>query len=200
MWIVKLGGSLAADPLLRDWLDMLSDCGRGRVVIVPGGGPFADRVREAQQHWDFDDGAAHRMAILAMDQYGQMLVALCPALTPAASPDQLFAVLKEAGVAVWLPSAMLGAGDAVPQDWSVTSDSLAAWLAQQISAQALVLVKSCAVPADGASSEELADLGVVDPSFPEFARRGCFANFILNRTQPARLRQMLLEWNPATAR
>jgi hypothetical protein len=62
-----------------------------------------------------------------------------------------------------------------------------------------VLVKSCAVPADGASSEELADLGVVDPSFPEFARRGCFASFVLNCTQPARLRQLLLEWNPATA-
>jgi aspartokinase-like uncharacterized kinase len=199
MWIVKLGGSLAADPLLRDWLDMLADCGRGRVVIVPGGGPFADRVREAQQHWDFDDGAAHRMAILAMEQYGHMLVGLCPALTPATGTEQLFAVLKGAGVAVWLPSAMLGAGDAVPQDWSVSSDSLAAWLAQQLSAQALVLVKSCSVPADGASSEELARLGVVDTAFPEFVRRGCFASFVLERTQPDRLRQMLLEWNPATA-
>jgi aspartokinase-like uncharacterized kinase len=198
MWIVKLGGSLAADPLLVDWLNMLADCGRGRLVVVPGGGPFAERVREAQQHWDFDDAAAHRMAILAMEQYAHMLAALCPALTPAATRHRIFAVLKGAGVAVWLPSGMLGAaGDAVPQDWTVTSDSLAAWLAQQLSAQALVLVKSCGVPAGGA--DDLARLGVVDSAFPEFVRRGCFASFVLDRTQPEQLGRMLNEWNPAAA-
>lgn len=195
MWIVKLGGSLAGDPLLPDWLDMLSDCGRGRVVIVPGGGPFADRVREAQQHWEFDDAAAHRMSILAMEQYGHMLVGLCPALTPAAAPSRLFAVLKGAGVAVWLPSLMLADAEAVPQNWSITSDSLAAWLAQQISAQALVLVKSCPVPQQ-ADSTELARLGIVDPAFPEFTRRGCFASYVMSPDDGPRLRQMLLESNP----
>ncbi len=43
------------------------------------------------------------------------------------------------------------------------------------------------------------------PSYYEFAthteyvRRGCFASFVLERTQPDKLRQMLLERNPATA-
>ena len=38
------------------------------MVIVPGGGAFADQVRLAQQHWQFDDKTAHSMAILAMQQ------------------------------------------------------------------------------------------------------------------------------------
>lgn len=193
MWVVKLGGSLAADPMLRDWLDMLADSGRGRVIVVPGGGPFADRVREAQHHWEFDDRAAHRMAILAMEQYAVMLAALCPALTPAATQDGLFAALKKAGVGVWLPAAMLHEEPAIAQDWSVTSDSLAAWLASRLNAQYLALVKSCELPPDGTASEELVRLGVVDAAFPRFVRQGCFRAYTLSRSEPARLRRMLVE-------
>ena len=200
MWIVKLGGSLAADPLLKDWLEMLADCGRGRVIVVPGGGPFTDRVREAQVHWGFDDWAAHRMAILAMEQYGMMLAALCPALAPAASQDTLYAVLKRAGVAVWLPYAMLSADAGIEEDWSVTSDSLAAWLAQRINAQYLVLVKSCELPLGETGTEELAQLGIVDAAFPQFVRRGCFAAFLLNKAEPHRLRRMLIEGSPREIR
>jgi aspartokinase-like uncharacterized kinase len=49
----------------------------------------------------------------------------------------------------------------------VTSDSLAAWLATELAADALVLVKSVAV-ASGTSVEDLAREGVVDPLLPRF--------------------------------
>ena len=45
MWVVKIGGSLSHDPMLRKWLVELCEVGGGRVVIVPGGGDFADKVR-----------------------------------------------------------------------------------------------------------------------------------------------------------
>jgi 5-(aminomethyl)-3-furanmethanol phosphate kinase len=200
MWIVKLGGSLAADPLLKDWLEMLADCGRGRVIIVPGGGPFADRVREAQDYWGFDDGPAHHMATLAMEQYGLMLVALCPALVPAATRDALYAVLKRSGVAVWRPYPMLTEAGGIAENWSVSSDSLAAWLAQYLNAQYLVLVKSCELPPGQTRSEELAQLGIVDPAFPEFVRRGCFVAHVLNKAEPDRLRRMLVGETPGRFR
>ena len=38
------------------------------IVVVPGGGALADEVRAAQTKLGFGDGAAHRMALLAMDQ------------------------------------------------------------------------------------------------------------------------------------
>ena len=46
MWVVKIGGSLSHDPALREWLTQLWEVGGGRVVIVPGGGDFADTVRQ----------------------------------------------------------------------------------------------------------------------------------------------------------
>ena len=58
MWVVKIGGSLASDELLACWLDSLSCYGGGEVVIVPGGGPFAEQARISQQFWHIDDSAA----------------------------------------------------------------------------------------------------------------------------------------------
>jgi 5-(aminomethyl)-3-furanmethanol phosphate kinase len=63
--VIKLGGSFSADPMLKLWLDTIVEHGNGKVVIVPGGGPYADEVRAAQRCWHFDDAIAHRMALLA---------------------------------------------------------------------------------------------------------------------------------------
>ena len=78
MWVVKIGGSLSRDPLLKEWLQHLSEFGGGRVVIVPGGGGFADQAREHQAVWRFDDVAAHNMAVLGMAQYALMMQGLPP--------------------------------------------------------------------------------------------------------------------------
>ncbi len=83
--IVKLGGSLARSERLTAWLDSLAEAA-GEVVVVPGGGPFAERVREMQQRWRFDDPTAHHLALLAMEQFGRMLAVLRPGLAPADSP------------------------------------------------------------------------------------------------------------------
>ena len=64
--VIKLGGSHAFAPQLKDWIGAVA-AQAGRIVLVPGGGPFADAVRDAQARMGFDDGAAHRMALLAME-------------------------------------------------------------------------------------------------------------------------------------
>ena len=78
--IVKLGGSHALGPHLRGWLDAIA-ARAGSIVIVPGGGPFADAVRAAQGPMGFDDCAAHHMALMAMAQFGRALESLHPLLT-----------------------------------------------------------------------------------------------------------------------
>lgn len=181
MWVVKLGGSLASDPaLLRRWAEALAADGVGKVVVVPGGGPFADRVRESQDKLGFSDAVAHRMAILAMEQFGLMLAGLAPGLTPAATEDAIREVLRRGGVPVWLPAAMTVGRTDIPESWDVTSDSLAAWLARRLDAERLVLVKSCAVPQGEASPEELRRLGVVDAAFPDFMRGAGFSALALS--------------------
>jgi dihydroneopterin aldolase len=167
--VVKMGGSLAFAEELRDWLDALAACA-GRVVLVPGGGPFADAVREAQPRMGIDTRTAHHMALLAMEQYGVALVSLRPGLRLAASEAAIRSGLRENAVPVWSPSALVLADRDIPATWQVTSDSLAAWLAGRIGAGRVLLVKRIALPAGPIDPDDLAATGVVDPAFPRFLR------------------------------
>lgn len=196
MWVVKLGGSLAAANLLEDWLDLLRRHGAGRVVIVPGGGPFADQVRSAQDHWRFDDPVAHHMALLAMEQFALMLTGLRPDLVPVRSARAIQVALRGAGIPVWLPAAMLEHHPDVAQSWDVTSDSLAAWLAAQMGAQRLILVKSCARPMLEASVNELSRQGILDAAFPAFNARGRHRLCLLDKHDLLPMRDMLLDADP----
>jgi dihydroneopterin aldolase len=160
--IIKLGGSHAFSPTLRDWLDVIARSA-GHVVLVPGGGPFADAVRAAQPRMNFDDRAAHRMALLAMEQYGHALASLDDRLVPAADEDAIRHALAAHRVPVWMPDRMASEAPDIATTWDVTSDSLAAWLAVRLGAARLVLVKQVAV--DGSIDiAALSASGVVDPA------------------------------------
>jgi 5-(aminomethyl)-3-furanmethanol phosphate kinase len=140
---------------------------------VPGGGPFADQVRALQKRRRFDDGAAHHMALLGMEQYGRMLAALQPGLQPAASRADIVRARRAGRAAVWMPTRMVLADPAIAASWNITSDSLAAWLAGKLGATRLVLVKSVALADGSATASDLARRGIVDPAFPDyFARSG----------------------------
>lgn len=169
--IVKLGGSLAAAGTLQAWLDPVLAHGSGRCIIVPGGGDFAQGVRAAQQRLGFTDRTAHRMALLAMQQYALLLRELAPALRPCEDEGQIETALAAGGIALWLPSRMVEADPAIAESWDITSDSLAAWLARRVGATRLVLVKSAPAPDPPLSPERLAALGLVDAAFPRYAAR-----------------------------
>ncbi|MEK0083181.1 aspartate/glutamate/uridylate kinase [Benzoatithermus flavus] len=166
MWVVKLGGSLHDAPSLQAWLCRLVELPGPPRVVVPGGGPFADAVRELQPRLGFGDLPAHRMAILAMQQYGLHLQALEPRLDLAETEAELLA----ARAAVWLPWRLAGRDATLPASWDVTSDSLACWLAVRLGATALVLVKSAETPAGSHAPEALAAAGLLDPAFPGFVQ------------------------------
>lgn len=175
--VVKLGGSLLADPRLDEALRRLA---RPGVVIVPGGGVFADAVRAAQGPLRFDEAAAHAMAILAMAQTAHLLHSRCPALRLAATPARIAATLAAGQPACWQPT---GVPDA-EVGWHITSDSLAAWLARQLGAARLVLVKADGVPAAAVSEatdwQDWAARGWVDTAFAAMASR-CGAAVALYR-------------------
>lgn len=163
-WVIKLGGSLWASPLLPEWLVTLAAC---NVIIVPGGGLFADAVRNAQERWAFDDGVAHAMAISAMAQYGRMLQGLCGELWVANDCDALQHAHRLGHSVIWLPDARTLAATSIRASWDVTSDSLAVWLASQIRAEQLLLIKSGAIPAGRCNLTDLVADGWLDPAFPE---------------------------------
>jgi dihydroneopterin aldolase len=175
--VVKVGGSYAFSSALKSWIDAVAACA-GRVVVVPGGGPFAETVRVAQPKMGFDDRAAHEMALLAMEQYGCALASLGAGWRLAASAAAIQDVLRENGVPVWSPTPMLRDANDVPWSWDVTSDSLAAWLAGRIGAQRVLLVKQLEPPAGRLRAAALVADGIIDPAFPRFLRASGAQAFI----------------------
>jgi 5-(aminomethyl)-3-furanmethanol phosphate kinase len=164
--VVKLGGSLAFSDALKPWLDALHECA-GHVVVVPGGGPFADAVRGAQPKIGFDDRAAHHMALIAMEQYGRALVGLGNGLILAGSIAAIRRAVRDGHVPVWAPARMALCAKDIPSSWDMTSDSLAAWLAGKIGARCVLLVKQVDVSGP-LQLQDLVARGVVDPLFPRF--------------------------------
>lgn len=161
--VAKLGGSTAGCIEMEQWIAVLASAALP-LVVVPGGGPFADQVRLSQKQMHFSEAAAHEMAILAMDQFGIVIAERHPRFQPARSLYELEAILAEGGVPVWLPSQMTRTADIV-QSWDVTSDSLAAWLCRQIGSRHLLLCKQ--VDPEAQDLPALVDNGVVDAMLPE---------------------------------
>jgi len=191
MWIVKLGGSMVRDARLREWLQMLTEFGGGRVTVVPGGSIFADSVREMQAQWRFDDVVAHNMAVLAMAQTAHLLHGLEPRLVMATDDTQIRRALHAGRPALWLPFELLRDAPDALTTWDVTSDSLALWLALRLNAERLVVVKSC--PLDQALTlAELTATGVLDGRFPDWAHRASFPIEIVQIEEMTRVRDSLV--------
>jgi aspartokinase-like uncharacterized kinase len=192
MWVVKIGGSLSRDPLLKEWLTRLGELGGGRVVVVPGGGAFADEVRDQQAHWRFGDLPAHNMAVLAMAQYALMMQAIVPALALAANENDILRVLRQARVAVWIPFEALREESDQLTHWGVTADSLAAWLSNRLNAERLILVKSCAIDPHATLAQNIA-AGIVDERFGDFTRAAAYPIDLLSKHELPRMRELLLD-------
>ncbi|WNB74251.1 amino acid kinase family protein [Methylomonas koyamae] len=179
--VVKLGGSLletAALPLCLAAAMRLP----GLTVIVPGGGPFADQVRTAQRRYRFGEVAAHRMALLAMQQMAELMRGLCPELEIVSGAEAVAAAAIFAKTLVWVPQIAELDAAAIPASWDITSDSLAAWLAGRIAADTLVVVKSAPITA-GTAWPELQRQGILDPAFARFANAASFKITVVNKDE-----------------
>jgi aspartokinase-like uncharacterized kinase len=174
--VVKVGGSLmdTADEVMR-----ILAASPVPVLIVPGGGFFADGVR----YLGVDGTAAHWMAVAAMDQYGWFLSTFGVATDDACA-------MPEAGARIFLPYRVLRKVDPLPHSWTVTSDAISAWIAGMLGCS-LILLKSV----DGAMLDEgaLADIpkgmgtDVIDPCCRDVLRRYGVPAKIINGRCPDRL-------------
>jgi 5-(aminomethyl)-3-furanmethanol phosphate kinase len=167
--IVKLGGSLMATGRIGQIVNIVAGAPRP-VIVVPGGGEFADAVRAVQMRLKFPDQTAHRMAIYAMHQTGLLLASQNPRLTAVETQAAMRCALQNAQIPVWLPLRMADRDAAIPADWSITSDGLAARLGELMHASAVMLVKSRRVSRD-ATAVALAQADVVDPTFAKIVER-----------------------------
>ncbi len=110
------------------------------------------------------------MALLAMHQTALLMTEIQPTLVAAETLAAMRNAWKARRVAVWMPAKLCERDKRIPCDWSITSDGLAARLAERLGRVPVVLVKSRLV-ARGVSAAALAREGVVDPVFAEIQAR-----------------------------
>jgi aspartokinase-like uncharacterized kinase len=141
--VIKIGGGISALPgALQQVCGAVHAAAQNhRLLIVPGGGPFADAVRESQPRLGISDDAAHWMAILAMDQYAQLLADLIVGSVLLQEPGDIGTAVGPGRPGVLAPSRWMRSADVLPHSWDVTSDSIAAFIAGALDAERLILIK-----------------------------------------------------------
>jgi aspartokinase-like uncharacterized kinase len=150
------GGLLSGVENFEAVLSEISEASRSvPLLVVPGGGPFADAVREVDDLLSLPDEATHWMAVLAMDQYAHLIASRLPTGKLVVRSKEIETTLDERCIPVLAPYRWMREADPLPHSWDVTSDSISAWVAAQVGAGRLVLVKP-----PGASGP-----GIVDPCF-----------------------------------
>jgi aspartokinase-like uncharacterized kinase len=177
--VVKVGGSLLDWPGLPGRLaalleELRRDRPAARPILIAGGGAAADFVRVLDRVHGLGDPTAHRLAMHTLDLTAMLLAALQPDWLPVDRIEALGPAWDAGRVPVLVPRLILeeierAGQDPLPPSWDVTSDTIAARIAVHLEAETLILLKSAAPPA-GATLEQAARLGWVDPTFPDAAR------------------------------
>lgn len=161
MTVAKVGGSLFDLPDLRPRLTRWLDGVGPPVVLVPGGGAAADVIRHLDRVHQLGEEQAHWLALRTLTVNAHFLAGLLgvPVVPAATEPVAPLAVLD--------PHDFCRGDDcrpgALPHCWHVTSDSIAARVAE-VSGARLVLLKSVDLPA-GMGWEAAGADGLVDEMF-----------------------------------
>jgi 5-(aminomethyl)-3-furanmethanol phosphate kinase len=209
--VLKIGGGLPrdrGDAALRALCVAVGEAAaRHPLLVVPGGGAFADAVRAEDARLGLRATTTHEMAILAMDQFGLMLGDLVPGAGVCRDLAAAAALARDGRAAVLLPAALVLAADDLPASWDVTSDSIAAWVAGRAGARRVVLLKGVRGLYEGAPGEgepigalgtsRLAALrrearaGGVDPYFATALAAAGAEGWIVGGDDPTRLAELL---------
>lgn len=184
MYAIKLGGSL-----INYAESIMAVLKNYNVLIIPGGGIFADTVREVYKKFNLSEAAAHRMAIAAMEQYGIFLSDISRVKT-ASSLNRIKTPC------IFLPYRLKK--DFKPS-WSVTSDTIACYIARKVGAEKFILLKDV----DGIyiesklvskiSAGELSRYGrtCVDEELPKYLSRYKMNCWIVNGKKLDRVRNAM---------
>jgi aspartokinase-like uncharacterized kinase len=206
--VVKVGGSLAADPAILEKLcqELSRLAETYRIVVVPGGGEFADIVRKFDKKYGLSNIVAHKMAILAMDQYGLLLSDITPNSYLSSSLKEINKAARGM-LSILLPSTFMFRENPQEHSWQVTSDTIATYIAGVLNAEKLILVTDV----DGIFSEDpkknldatlINELPAkrllgwdkrtsVDKALPKILQQTKIDCYIVNGRHPGRIQQIL---------
>jgi len=215
---LKIGGSLAEEPeKLRALCRELSEMAKThRITAVPGGGRFADVVRELDERFHLQDTVAHNMAILAMDQYGMFLSSITPGSRTTCTLDGARQHSEAGLLPILLPSRLMSRADPLPHSWGVTSDSITAYVAGELGSEKLVLVTDVdgiytEDPKDDPAAELIEEISAadlmkldartsVDVYLSKIISKATLDCYVVNGRHPERVRAILDNERPRCTR
>lgn len=182
--VIKVGGSLfdwsALAQRLNDYLKSLDGFDP---ILIAGGGDAADVVREFDRTHTLGESAAHALALYSLDLTSHLLRAIVPRSQVVTDITSINMCRLQNQVPILAPQPFLEHDTTLPQNWSVTTDSIAAHFASELSATKLVLLKSVSVEA-GMTREAAVARGVVDGYFPTASRALSVVELINMRESP----------------
>ena len=207
--VVKVGGSLTAYPeKLKTLCKKLSELSQYHsLIIVPGGGEFADSTRRIDEKFSLSCRVSHRMAILGMDQYGLLLSDLTPQSVTVTKLWKTTRVLGSGHLPIFLPSDLFFKEDPLENSWDITSDSIATYLAGRLHASKVLLVTDVdGIYTDNPKTTPKAELiksvsanqliaankrTSVDKSLPKLLLKSSIDCFVVNGIFPERISEIL---------
>ena len=168
--LLKLGGSLLDVPEMPARLrTVLMKLDGDQPLLICGGGPTADVVREWDAVHRLGEERSHWLALESIRLNQRLLLDLLPELELVANRSAAESAWRRDRVPlldllsfVSIEESVLSAKEQLPHRWDVTSDSLSAWVALRWPASRLVLLKSAELSHEGQE--------FVDAHFPTIAR------------------------------
>jgi len=148
-YVLKLGGSLmsVARDLVRALLGLTAE--GYSFLVIPGGGPMADLIRDLFSRHSISQEAAHWMAVLAMEQYAYFLA-------DGTGAQLTRKIQKPDGLEILLPyQALLEDDSGLCHSWDYTSDSIAALAALRLDAPLIKATDVDGVILDGQVIKEV---------------------------------------------
>jgi len=142
--LFKIGGSILED--FENLSSTISQLHRlfekniiQKIIIIPGGGTFANFIRKIYSELKFTDELAHWMAIISMNYNVIEISKKIPKLKVFEDINQLKEIDK--AFSIFLPYRFLKENDRLPHNWQVTSDSIALFLSKTLELEECFLIK-----------------------------------------------------------
>ncbi|MDK2892253.1 amino acid kinase [Methanohalophilus sp.] len=187
--VIKIGGSLIEEaPQLMKHIADKRKLFEKKILIIPGGGMFANFIREADDKLKLSSDSSHWMAILAMEQYGYYLAEKADVPVVASLEN------NNHPLSIFLPYSFLKEHDPLPHSWDVTSDTIAAFFAAQTNADFVKVTDVDGILVDQKLVDEIyakklssMEKTCVDISFPDYLNEKRMDCFVTNGKYPDRL-------------
>ena len=167
MWIIKIGGSWLNNPLLNVIIKNLNTHSKNHnIVIICGGGCFADSVRLVYDAKRMSEKTGHYIALKSTEMFASILKEINKEICLIKDINLLSDFNHQ--LKIWLPSFILKNETSFIKSWESTSDSVAAWLHTKLKSKGLIYVKSLSLEKKKYKLKYLQEKGVLDKNVDKY--------------------------------